>query len=106
MKKVSTILLFFFCFFATAFAQNLQEFSVVNFEEKPLDLSARNERYEIIDGNGDLFAIIKLVSATPDPGRISWKWLNSIFLHAISKASFLLGASALSYARADIISDS
>ena len=66
MKKVSTILLFFFCFFATAFAQNLQEFSVVNFEEKPLDLSARNERYEIIDGNGDLFAIIKLVSATPD----------------------------------------
>ena len=66
MKKVTTILLFFLCFCATVFAQNLQEFSVVSFEEKPFDTAAKDENYKIVDGNGELFSIIKLVSATPD----------------------------------------
>ena len=66
MKKVTTILLLFLCFYSTAFAQNLQEFSVVSFEEKPFDTAARDENYKILDGNGELFSIIKLVSATPD----------------------------------------
>ena len=66
MKKVTTILLLFLCFCSTAFAQNLQEFSVVSFEEKPFDTAARDENYKILDGNGELFSIIKLVSATPD----------------------------------------
>ena len=66
MRKVTTILLFFLCFCATAFAQDLQEFSVVGFEEKPFDTAARGGNYRLVDGNGELFAIIKLVSATPD----------------------------------------
>ena len=66
MKKATIILLYFLCFCATAFAQSLQEFSVVSFEEKPFDTAARDERYKIVDGNGDLFSIIKLVAATPE----------------------------------------
>ena len=40
---------------------HLSNFSVVSFEEKPFDTAARDERYKIVDGNGDLFSIIKLV---------------------------------------------
>lgn len=66
MRKVTAILLLFICSCATAFAQDLQEFSVVGFEEKPFDTAARDGNYRLVDGNGELFAIIKLVSATPD----------------------------------------
>ena len=66
MKKATIILLYFLCFCAAAFAQNLQEFSVVSFEEKPFDTAARDERYKIVDGNSNLFSIIKLVAATPE----------------------------------------
>ena len=66
MRKVTAILLLFLCSCATAFAQDLQEFSVVGFEEKPFDTAARDGNYRLVDGNGELFAIIKLVSATPD----------------------------------------
>ena len=43
-------------------AQQGETFSVVGFTEKPFDTAAKDERYKIIDGNGDLFSIIKLVS--------------------------------------------
>ena len=66
MKKITTILLFFLCFCAVTFAQDLQEFSVVKFEEKPFDTSGKDERYKLQDGNGELFSIIKLLAATPD----------------------------------------
>ena len=66
MKKIITILLFFLCFCAVTFAQDLQEFSVVKFEEKPFDTSGKDERYKLQDGNGELFSIIKLLAATPD----------------------------------------
>ena len=66
MKKITTILLFFLCFCAVTFAQDLQEFSVVEFEEKPFDTSGKDERYKLQDGNGELFSIIKLLAATPD----------------------------------------
>ena len=62
MKRIFNILLFSLCFCATAVAQKLPEFTVVSFEEKPCDTAARDERYKIVDGNGDLFSIIKLVS--------------------------------------------
>ena len=66
MKKTVSILLFFLCYGAAIVAQNLQEFTVVSFEEKPFDMSAKDGRYKIVDGNGELFSIIKLVPATPD----------------------------------------
>ena len=59
--------LFLLCFCATfAVAQNLSEFNVVSFTEKPFDTTARDERYRIKDGNGELFSIIKLVSNNAD----------------------------------------
>ena len=66
MKKIITILLFFLCSCAVTFAQDLQEFSVVKFEEKPFDTSGKDERYKLQDGNGELFSIIKLLAATTD----------------------------------------
>ena len=65
MKKTFIFLFFLLCSSAAIVAQNLREFSVVNFKEKPFDRSATDERYKIVDGNGDLFSIIKLVAATP-----------------------------------------
>ena len=47
------------------FAQQELEFSVTGFTEKPFDTAANDERYRIVDGNGNLFSIIKLVAATP-----------------------------------------
>ena len=67
--KINRILsLFLLCLCATfVVAQNsLREFSVVAFDGKLFDRSATDERYKIVDGNGDLFSIIKLVAATPD----------------------------------------
>ena len=66
MKRVYGILLLFFCFCAATVAQNLSEFNVVSFTEKPFDTAARDERYRIKDGNGELFSIIKLVSNNAD----------------------------------------
>ena len=67
MKIQNIFLTLIFCFCATySVAQNLREFSVVSFSEKPFDTAARDERYKIIDGNGELFSIVKLVSNNPD----------------------------------------
>ena len=63
MKLHSIFLTLIFCLCtSSSLAQNLPEFIVVSFEEKPFDTAARDERYMIKDGNGDLFSIIKLVS--------------------------------------------
>ena len=61
MRKTFLIFTLLFVVVAGAFAQG-REFSVQSFEEKPFDTAARDERYKIVDGNGDLFSIIKLVS--------------------------------------------
>ena len=66
MKKTIEILLLIFCFCANAIAQNQFEFSVAGFDEKPFDTSATDARYKLVDGNGELFSIIKLVSTAPD----------------------------------------
>ena len=65
MKKILSLLLLFICAASVTLAQELREFSVTGFVEKPFDTSARNERYKIIDGNGEYFSIIKLVALTP-----------------------------------------
>ena len=65
MKKTFIFLFFLLCSSAAIVAQNLREFSVTSFEEKPFDTAARDECYKIVDGNSALFSIIKLVAATP-----------------------------------------
>ena len=62
MKKQLLISVLFLLSAVACMAQKQPEFSVVSFEEKPFDTAAKDERYKIVDGNGDLFSIIKLVS--------------------------------------------
>ena len=50
----------------TAKSQALQQFSVASFEEKPFDTAARDPRYELRDGNNDLFSIFKITSDAKD----------------------------------------
>ena len=64
MKKILLILQLFVGCCTAVVAQSQLEFFVVNFEERPFDMAAKDERYMIKDGNGDLFSIIKLRAAT------------------------------------------
>lgn len=64
MKKTLFATLLFFVFSQLLFAQQGETFSVVDFTEKPFDTAATDERYRLVDGNGELFSIIKLVSNT------------------------------------------
>ena len=47
-------------------AQQKQKFTVANFELDHFDLTAKNDAYKKVDGNGDLYAIIKVTSTNPD----------------------------------------
>ena len=47
-------------------AQQKQKFSVASFELDQFDLTAKNDAYKKVDGNGDLYAIIKVTSTNPD----------------------------------------
>ena len=49
-----------------AFAQPKQQFRVENFELDQFDMTARNEAFKEVDGNGSLYAIIKVTSSTPN----------------------------------------
>ena len=58
-----------FCLLLTAgsaMAQQKLKFSVASFEADPFDMTAQNEQYEKMDGNGSLYAIIKVTSNNPD----------------------------------------
>lgn len=74
MNKRYILSLFLFCLCAAVFAQKLPEFRVVSFEKKPFDLSARDERYKIVDGNGSLFSIIKLASNNSNDDLMSYSF--------------------------------
>ena len=47
-------------------AQQKQTFSIASFELDQFDMTAKNEQYKKIDGNGSLYAIIKVTSTSPD----------------------------------------
>ncbi len=51
---------------ATTNAQQKLKFTVASFELDQFDLTAKNEQYKKVDGNGSLYAIIKVTSANPD----------------------------------------
>ncbi len=61
-----SLLLVFLCGVLPVIAQQKLKFSVVSFELDQFDLTARNEQYKKVDGNGSLYAIIKVTSANPD----------------------------------------
>ena len=64
--RSSILLLLLLLFSATASAQGNRQFSVASFELDQFDLTARNEQFKKIDGNGSLFAIIKVTSTAPN----------------------------------------
>ena len=43
-----------------------RKFSVASFAHDPFDLTAKNDQHKKIDGNGSLYAIIKVTSTSPD----------------------------------------
>lgn len=62
MRKTLFTTLLLFAFLPSLFAQQRLTFSVVGFTEKPFDTAAGDARYRQRDGNGELFAIVKIVS--------------------------------------------
>ena len=84
MDKVRYIflLLFLFLGMATAFAQNLLKFRVVDFSLDPFDTSASDEQYKKRDGSGFLYAIVKVSGDSPadklDEYRFNFGNMNHI----------------------------
>ena len=74
MKRTLFFFIAIILFVTGAMAQNLSEFTVVSFEEKPFDTAARDERYRIVDGNAQLFSIIKLVSNNPNDNLLAYSF--------------------------------
>ena len=64
--KSSILLLLLMFFSAIVSAQSNRQFSVASFALDQFDMTARNEQYKKIDGNGSLYAIIKITSSNPD----------------------------------------
>ena len=66
MRKILLMLALVLWVVAGAFAQALPKISVLDFKEEPFGIAATDARYKIVDGNGELFSIIKLVSYNAD----------------------------------------
>ena len=64
--KSSILLLLLLLFSVTASAQDKRQLSVASFSLDQFDMTSRNEQYKKIDGNGSLYAIIKVTSSNPD----------------------------------------
>ncbi len=64
--RIAAVLLLLLLGAASSMAQPRQKFSVVSFELDQFDLTAKNEQYKKVDGNGSLYAIIKVTSTNPD----------------------------------------
>ena len=60
------LLLLYFIVTLGASAQPKQQFRVESFGLDQFDMTARNESFKEVDGNGSLYAIIKVTSSTPN----------------------------------------
>lgn len=60
------LLLFLLADIANVYAQQKQIFSVASFEVDQFDVTARDENHKKVDGNGSLYAIIKVTSNNPN----------------------------------------
>ena len=66
MRKILLMLTLVLWVVAGAFAQALPKISVLDFKEEPFGIAATDARYKLLDGNGELFSIIKLSSTIAD----------------------------------------
>ncbi len=64
--RIAAVLLLLLMGAASTMAQPRQKFSVSSFGLDQFDLTAKNEAYKKVDGNGSLYAIIKVTSTNPD----------------------------------------
>ena len=66
-------------------SQQLLRFSVAEFVQDPLDLTARNDQYKQMDDNGSLYSIIKVKSNLSDDAlkayHFDFGWINSFVVH-------------------------
>lgn len=86
MRKTLYLLLLIQLFILpSAMAQTLQKFSVAGFEEKPFDTSARDPRYEVRDGNGERFSIVKVVSTDNDDDLSAYSFDFGLCEHRVKE---------------------
>ena len=82
-----TIICIFACLFnvLSSSAQQLQRFSVAEFVQDPMDLTARNDQYKRTDDDGKLYSIIKVKSNSADDDlqayRFDFGLMNSFVVH-------------------------
>lgn len=84
MRK--TYYLLFVCLLscvASLQAQQKQKFSVTSFGLDPFDTTAKSDRYKKVDGSGDLMALIKVTSATPDDDLQAYTFNFGILNHEV-----------------------
>ena len=65
-------------------AQQKLSFSVVAFEQTPLDLTAQNPQHEKRDGSGDRYAIIKVKTTSPDDDLLEYQFDFGLLKHIIA----------------------
>ena len=64
-------------------AQQKQKFSIASFELDQFDMTAKNEQYKKIDGNGSLYAIIKVTSTNPDDDLKAYNFNFGNMIHEV-----------------------
>lgn len=75
---------------AAMLAQNLQQFSVSNFEADPFDYSAKDKKFEKFDGNGDRYAIIKVNSTNPSDNLTEYNFNFGNLKHVVENHDGIL----------------
>ena len=72
--KSGVLLLLLMLFSLTASAQGNRQFSVASFALDQFDMTARNDQYKKVDGNGSLYAIIKVTSNNPEDKLLEYRF--------------------------------
>ena len=80
--KIYLLLPLFLMAAMVVFAQPKQKFSVVSFEELPLDMTAREDGAKD-DGTGSLYAIIKVTSTNPDDDLRAYNFDFNYLKHVV-----------------------
>lgn len=83
--RLQTFLFLMFLGMSTLSAQDKLKFSVADFDADPFDFSAKDKRYEKRDGNGDLFAIIKVTSNNPEDDLNEYKFNFGNMMHIVEE---------------------
>ena len=81
--KTNILLLLLLTLSITAAAQGNRKFSVTKFALDQFDMTAQNEQYKKIDGNGSLYAIIKVSSNSDDNNFMEYRFNFGYMNHEV-----------------------